>query len=208
MLIKNVIENLEQMFLKWNFDINIRKSGIYFQRQLSKSVSSSPRSLSLICCLIKVEMLPFLAKKSQQSNHKMGNFSCYKKLRRSCILAKLMVSNHKNLFLSISLASKINNCLDPRFTSGCSNSASWFRSNYEWFFHFKNNCSAFVLLDLRFCSTKWQNSAPLIWRPTHNSWFCCLAVFCKHFDIKLKECTSKTEKNLVWENYGEYHLPR
>ena len=108
--IKYVIESLEQMFLKWNFGINIHKSGIYFQRQLSKSVSSSPRSLSLICCLIKVEMLPFLAKKSQQSNHKMGNFSCYKKLRRSCIIAKLMVSNY-NLFLSISLASKINNCL-------------------------------------------------------------------------------------------------
>ena len=110
MLIKQVIESLDNMFLQWNFDINIRKSGIYFQRQLSKSVSSSPRSLSLICCLIKVEMLPFLAKKSQQSNHKMGNFSCYKKLRRSCIIAKLTVSNH-NVFLSISSASKINNCL-------------------------------------------------------------------------------------------------
>ena len=87
---------------------NMDKCGIHLQRQLSKSVSSSPRSLSFIYCLIMVEMLPFLAKKSQQSNHKMGNFSCYKKLLRYCLHpckvnvfnSQRFIPKHFTIFLS------------------------------------------------------------------------------------------------------------
>ena len=105
-----------------NYDIStstFAKAASIFRGSFQKA-SQVPHDLYLLsAALLRQKCCHFWLKKSQQSNHKMGNFSCYKKLRRFCILANLMVQNHKNLFLSITLVSKINNCLDPRFTSGC-----------------------------------------------------------------------------------------